>query len=145
MSTGSRYLKQFQYTLEQDSVSLTGSFAVDADGYVASYQGGGIESVADFDGGVTDGYYVIQLDNGWNHFYSFNAHPVCAANSSVASVQLKMDPTTIQTDIKNNVPLNIQCLDYAGAAVNPAATCQIFFEIKVRKSSVGPFDSSTTV
>lgn len=145
MSTGSRYLKQFQYSLEQDSVSLFGSFKV-ASTLVSAYQGGGITSVTDFDAGTSPGKFNINLANGWSHFYGANFTVVKAGISTTCKVQLIEDPATIQTQIQGSAPvLTIQAVDFAGAAVDVQDDTTIFFEIKVRKSSVGYFDTYTTV
>ena len=145
MSTGSRYLKQFQYSLEQDSVSLFGSFKV-ASTLVSAYQGGGIKSVTDFDAGTSPGKFIITLSNGWNHFYGATFTVVKDGISTTCKVQLIEDPSTLQTQIKTDEPaLTIQAVDFAGAAVDVQDNTTIFFELKVRKSSVGYFDSYTTV
>jgi hypothetical protein len=143
MSLGSRYLNQFQYTLEKDTVTLFGSFEVDGYGAVTHYQGGGVASVAAVD--ATTGQFDITLQDGWDYLFEVTAQVVQDTISSVAAIQLLMDPTTLQTDIKNKVPLRIVCLNYAGSAVDPATSASVRFKIVVRRSSYAPFDTGTTV
>ena len=141
MSTATYLLNQFQYSLEKDTVTICGSFTVDGYGEVATYQGGGVTSVAS----TGTGAYDIQLDDGWDHFFSLTAQPVKVTASTIATVQLVNVPADLQADIKNKVPLSVLTLNYAGAAADPSTTESIYFVIKVRRSSYGPFDTSTTV
>ena len=134
-------MNQFQYTLEKDTVTIYGSFEVDGYGDVTHYQGGGISSVAS----TGTGAYDITLQDGWDYLFGFFGQPVKTTASSIATVQLANDPTDLQTDVKNKVPLSILTLDYAGSAADPSTTESIRFEIKLRRSSVAPFDAGTTV
>lgn len=143
MSLGSRYLNQFQYTFEKDTVLLEGSFEVDGYGEVTHYQGGGIESVAAVS--ATTGTFDITLDDGWDYLFEVRGQVVQATASTVATVQLLMNPATLQTAIQTKVPLRIACLNYAGSAVDPGTSAQIRFAILVRRTAVGPFDAGTTV
>jgi len=136
MSLGSRYLNQFQLSLEKDTVILEGSFAVNSGGGVIEYQGGGIASVEQ----TATGTYDITLEDGWNYLFEVHGQVIRSTASDVAVVQLLMDPTTLQDDIKNKVPLTILCLDYAKAAVDPEDDAVVRFKVLVRRSAVGPFD-----
>lgn len=135
MSLGSRYLNQFQYTLEKDTVTLYGSFSCTS-GVVTMYQGGGIASIENTDTGTFD----ITLQDGWDYLFNLYGQPIKTTASSIATVQLANVPADLQTDIKNKVPLTILTLDYAGSAADPADSEVIRLEIKVRRTSVHPFD-----
>tara|TARA_R110000868_G_scaffold377410_1_gene642707 strand:+ start:76 stop:507 length:432 start_codon:yes stop_codon:yes gene_type:complete len=134
-SVGSRYLNQFQLTLEKDTVTLFGSFQCTS-GVVTAYQGGGIASIEQ----TATGAYDITLQDGWNWFFDFKWVSLKPTASEVAAIQLTNVPTDITADIKAKVPLSILCLDFAGSEVDPADTEVIKFEIKARRTSVGPFD-----
>ena len=135
MSLGSRYLNQFQLTLEKDTVSLYGSFQCTS-GVVTGYQGGGIASIEQ----TATGAFDITLQDGWDYLFGFNYVSVKTTATTVAQIQLTNDPADITTDIKTKVPLSILCLNYAGSAVDPADSEVVKFEIKARRTSVGPFD-----
>jgi hypothetical protein len=141
MSIGSRYLNQFQYSLEKDTVILEGSFEVDGYGVVSHYQGGGVESVEQ----TATGTYDITLQDGWDYLFECKGQVIRSTLSAVAVTQLKMDPTTIQADIKTKVPLTIVCVNYAGSAADPEDDASVRFKILVRRSSVSPYDTGVTV
>jgi hypothetical protein len=141
MSIGSRYLNQYQYTLEKDTVTLYGSYTVDGYGVVATYQGGGIASVEQ----TATGNYDVTLQDGWDYLFNVNATVYDSATTAVASVQVKDTYADAQTAIKNTTPIHLQLLNFAGAAVNPAVTATVAIEIRARRTSVGPFDAGTTV
>ena len=142
MSLGSRYLNQFQYSLEKDTVIIEASFEVDGYGEVTHYQGGGVASIAS----TGTGAYNITLQDGWDYLFELSGMEVKSTASTVAHVQLMVNPATLQANIKTpSVPLSIVCRDYAGNAVDPSTTGSMRIKILVRRSSVGPFDAGTTV
>jgi len=133
----SRYLNQFQYTLEKDTVTLFGTANIGASGAVSGLLGGGIASITKQ---ATAGQYVITLEDSWSHFFALEAQIVDDAVSAIARVQVLQDPATIQATVAAKT-IKIQCLDYAGVAANPISGAQLSFKIVLRKSSVGPFDT----
>lgn len=135
---GNRYLNQFQYTLEKDTVALYGSAVIGASGAVGTVKGGGIASVVKE---ATAGQYTITLEDKWSRFLGFIAGTTGAAISPVAYIQVLMAPATLQATVTGSKTILIQCIDYAGAAVNPTSGHVLSFKITMRKSSVGPFDS----
>lgn len=136
MSNG-RYLKQFQYSLEQDVCSLYGSMVVGAAGAVATVKGGGIKSITKQ---VADGQYEIELEDGWNRFLFSSSGFVAAAPINIAAVQVLETPASFQADFKADKKYIIQMLDFAGAAANATAGSVFSFCIQVRRSGVAPFD-----
>lgn len=137
MSNG-RYLKQFQYSLEQDVCSLFFSLNVGASGAVSSISGGGLKAITKE---IADGQYEIELSDSWNQILSFSSCIVDDALSNSAQVQIFENPASLQSDFKSDKKFKVQVLDFAGAAVNPTDGAQIKFEVKVRRSSVAPFDA----
>lgn len=132
-----RYFKQFQYTLEQDSVSLFGSLLIGAAGAVTTTKGGGIASIAKQ---ATAGQYLITLTDNFARFFNLTGVFVGTSASGVASVQILQAASTFQADFVANKTLLVQFYDFAGAAVNAASGSLFEFELKVRNSTVGPFD-----
>lgn len=128
---GNRYKNQFQYTLEQDSVSIYGGVNISTTGSVGSVYGYGIESVS-----LTGtGAYDIVFEDKWSQLLDWSFDVFDDSNSSVAKVQLKEDPATVQADVKADKTLSIQCLDFAGNAVDPASGSQIKIKAVFRYSS----------
>ena len=134
-----RYLRQFSYTFEQDQTTIYGRFVVGATGAVTSgtVKGGGVSGITRADVGE----YVITLSDKWNCMLEFNAWIVSASgNSGVAAVEaFNATPGNFQSDFRANGYFSVQCLDFAGAAVDPANTDIFYFKIVVRNSSVNPY------
>jgi hypothetical protein len=134
-----RYGKQFGYTLEQDVYSLYGRFVVGSTGAVGTgtVKGGGVSGITR----SSTGLYVITLSDKWNCMLEFNAWIVSASgNSGVAKVEpLNATPGNFQSDFRANGSFSVLCLDYAGAAVDPASTDIFYFKVALRNSSVNPF------
>lgn len=139
-----RYLRQFQYTKEADTVTLYGSFVVGAAGAVASFQGGGIESVVKES---ADGQYTITLSDTYNRFLKFDADVVWDEISQVVKIQQLQDPATLQEEVTQDREIVIQCLgptatdDTELVEANPEEDALIMFRVVLRNSSVGPFDA----
>lgn len=132
-----RYAKQISYQLEQDVYRLFANATIGAAGAVSSTKGMGITSIAKQ---ATAGQYIVTLSEPYNRFLKLNADVVAAAISGVASVQMLATPSTMQASIQSSRQLTIQCVDYAGAAVNPPSGSQIMLNIQMRNSSIGPND-----
>jgi hypothetical protein len=134
-----RYFNQFQYAYEKDTVIVFGNFNVGAAGAVTAgtVKGGGIVSVAKQG---TAGQYLITFNDQFSQFLDFSGQTVLATASGVANVQLLQAPATLQADIKANKQITIQCVDYAGAAVNPASGEKVMFKVVYRRTSVGTYD-----
>lgn len=133
---GNRYMNQFQYTLEQDSVSIYGGVNISTTGSVGDYYGLGILSVSL----VATGKYDIVLDDKWSQLLDWDFKTFDDANSTCAKIQLVNDPATLQADFKSDKTLTIQCLDFAGSAVAPASGSQIKIKVIARYSSYGVAD-----
>jgi hypothetical protein len=118
-------------------VTLFGSAVIGSSGAVGTVKGGGIASVVKES---TAGQYTITLEDLWSRFLGFNAGITDDAVSAIAHIQVLMDPATLQATVASTGAITIQCLDYAGAAANPASGSVLSFRITLRKSSVGPWD-----
>jgi hypothetical protein len=138
-----RYLKQFQYTLEQDSVTLYGSFTVGAAGAVSATKGGGILSVVKE---ATAGQYSVTLTDKWSKMLFVEASQVLATVSQVEKVQVLESSATLQSAVTAGTAFKLQFLGYTSATdptlveVNPESGTQVQLKITVRNSSVGRFD-----
>lgn len=135
---GNRYLNQFQYTLEKDTVALYGSAVIGSSGAVGTVKGGGIAGVVKES---TDGQYTITLQDNWSRFLGFIAGVTSSTINSVAKIQVLMAPATLQATVTGSKTITIQCVDFDGAAVNPPSGSVLSFKVTMRKSSVGPFDT----
>jgi hypothetical protein len=134
---GNRYLNQFQYTLEKDSVTLFSSLVIGAAGAVSTVKGGGIKAITK----TGTGKYEIEFEDKWSRYLDGHAGIVSAAAPNIAMVYVKGNPATLQADIASTKKLTIECLDFAGAAANPASGTVLSLVSVFRKSSVGPFDN----
>lgn len=132
-----RYLQQFQYTYERDTVTIFGAANVGAAGAVASdgFGGAGVQSVTKLGG---TGQYEVQLEDRFASLLDARAYVVGAAASAILGVQLLQDPATLQADFQADGKLTFVALNAAGAAANPADGEQIKFVIIARKSTVKP-------
>ncbi len=124
--------------LEVDLVKLFGSVVIGASGAVTSFQGGGILSVAKES---TAGQYTITLSDRFAAFLMAKFAVVGASALAVAQVQVLETPSTFQASIKSDGAITIQCLDFAGAAVNPASGAEIMFNFTMRQSKIGRYDT----
>lgn len=132
-----RYLQQFAFWFERNVVTIFAKALIGAAGAVTSYKGGGLASITKE---ATDGQYTVALSDRYNQLLKVEGSVVHATISGVAAVQVLEDPTAIQADFLADKSFKIQCVDYAGVAVNPPAGSQIEIKIEVRNSTSGPFD-----
>lgn len=133
---GNRYMSQFQYTLEKDTVTLYGSVVIGAAGAVALVKGGGIAGVTK----VGTGLYEFEFEDSWSRLLHVSAGIVSASAPGIASAYVKENPSALQADVQADKKFKIEALDFAGVAANPPAGCVISFVVVFRKSSYGPFD-----
>lgn len=134
---GNRNFSQNQMTLERDTVRLFAQILVGASGAVTNAQGGGIASITKES---TAGQYSIVLQDKYSRLLAMNAIVLDSSASAVATIQTLETAATAQTAVTTKVALTIQCLDFAGAAVNPASGATVMIELVLRNTSVGPFD-----
>lgn len=127
-----------QYSYEMEPVKIYGRFSVAAAGaVVAGKKGLGIESIVKE---ATAGQYTITFQDTFAKFLFLSSVVVDDANSVVAKIQVFEDPAALQADLKADRKLKIQCLDFAGAAVNPTTGAQILLEATMRQSCIGRGD-----
>jgi len=127
-----------RWSLEKEVGDIYGSITVGASGAVSASQGGGVLSVTKL---ATAGQYAIQLSSKYQRLLMASAVVVNSSATSVAAVQVLEAPSTVQADFKGDGNLVVQCLDFAGAAVNPASGAKILFKLEVRFNPIGPFDA----
>ena len=133
---GNRYLNQFQYTLEKDSVTLFGSFVIGAAGAVGTIKGGGIKAVTK----TGTGLYQIEFEDSWSRYLDGHVGFVAASAPNIAMVYVKNSPATLQADVQSTKKVSIECLDFSGVAANPNSGIVISFVSVFRKASQGPWD-----
>lgn len=124
---------------ERDCILVFGNASIGASGAVvaSSLKGGGMVSLVKES---TAGQYTLEIRKPNARLLSAEASVMHASISGVAAVQVLENPANVQADFKADGKLVFQCIDYAGAAVNPPSGSSIRFELKVRHTSSGPFD-----
>lgn len=85
---------------------------------------------------TADGQYTITLQDKYDRLLGSNAGIVAATATNVAAIQVLENPSTFQADFKSTATYTIQCLDFAGAEVNPASGSVLSIVLHVRNSSV---------
>ena len=133
-----RNLKRPSYSFEQDTVSIYGKFTVGATGAVTAgtVKGGGLSGVVR--NGAGD--YTITLSDKYNRFLNFEAWFASASgNSGIARVEpYNSTPANFQSGFAGGA-FSVKCLDYAGAAADPASGAIFHFRVVVRNSSIAPY------
>lgn len=133
-----RIYKNRMYSPEADIVNILGTISIGASGAVSNFSGGNISNVVKES---ADGQYSITLSEKYQRLLSVQVMPVIAASQSgVATIEILEAPASLQTDFKADSTFKIQLYDASLAAVNAASGTQLILDIKVRRSSVGPFD-----
>ena len=125
-----RQLMRWSYDKEVGDLTVKAN--IGASGAVSASKGAGLSS---FTKEATAGQYSVKLITPFPYLHSVNAQVVSATISGVASVQILENPATVQADFKSDATILIQCVDYAGAAVNPPSGSQIVVEFKVSATS----------
>lgn len=139
-----RYLNQFQYTYEKDTVTLYGEINVGASGAVSSIAGGGISGVVKE---TAAGLYSVTLSDYFQRLLFVEALVVDDAITQTVSYQILEDPAALQSDFKSDKTFKIQFFGATNAstttqiAANPANGAQIKLKIVCRNSTVGPYDA----
>ncbi len=129
-----------RWSYEKEVGDLYCTVNIGASGAVSSVTGAaGILSVAKE---ATAGQYTITLAAGYQRLLHVNARVVAASASSVANVQVLETPSTLQDDFKSANAITIQCLDFAGAAVNPASGAALMLNLVVRFNPSSVFDGT---
>lgn len=126
-----RLYKQFGASPDSGKVSFHGFITIGATGAVSAFKGLGISSVVK----TATGVYTVTMEDVFPAFLGANAIVVFNGVPVVASVAMKQSPTVDPGPLKSVV---LHTLDFAGAAVNPDSGSRIYFEIKMRNSSVLP-------
>jgi hypothetical protein len=85
---------------------------------------------------VADGQYTITLQDRYDRLLGSSAGIVAATATNIAAIQVLENPSTFQSDFKSTASYTIQCLDFTGAAANPASGSVLSILLHVRNSSV---------
>lgn len=117
--------------LERNVKIVYGTITIGASGAVASSKG--FDSVVKE---ATAGQYTLEPQDRYYRILSINVTPIKSSASSVAQVQLIEDPASLQSDYRADGKFAIQCLDFSGAAVNPASGEQLMVEMHMRNTTV---------
>lgn len=131
-------LRQFQYTYEVDLVHDYSSMILGATGAVGTVKGANVSKIVR----NSAGNYTITYKDQYQKFEhaDFHFQSNVSGGSGVASVEVKMNPLTLQATYASTNTITIQCYDYAGAAVDPSATSKLKIHSIFRKSSLGFWD-----
>ena len=133
-----RNFNQKQYSLELEPVKLYARVSIGASGAVVAGKNGlGITS---FVKEATAGQYTITFQDSFAKFLFLQSLVIDDVVANVASIMVLENPANLQADLKADKKMKIQCLDFAGAAVNPTSGAQILLEITMRQSCIGRGD-----
>lgn len=127
-----------RWSYEKEVGDIYCKVVVGASGAVTSASGAGIQSVTKL---ATAGQYAIQLSATYQRLLSSTASVVNATATSVAMVQVLEAGATVQADFKADGNLVVQCLDFAGAAVNPPSGANLLVKLEVRFNPSTTFDA----
>lgn len=128
-----------RWSYEKEVGDIYCMVVIGASGAVSSVSGGGLLSVTKE---TTAGQYSIALAAGYQKLLDLSCKVVDDAVTSVAAVQVLEDPAALQADFKADSTVKIQCLDFAGAAVNPASGAALMIKLSVRFNPSSVFDGT---
>ena len=137
MANSNRMFSRDQMTLEKDTVTLFANVTIGASGAVSSSFGGGLVSVVKES---TAGQYTVTFDKGYSRLFSYDVRVVHSSVTAVASVQIKLTPAALLTAVQTTGAIVFQCLDFAGAAVNPESGAALLIKVTYRRTSYSPWD-----
>lgn len=127
-----------RWSYEKEVGDVYVSVLIGASGAVSAINGGGVSSVTKL---ATAGQYAVQLQATYMRLLSTTASVVNATATSVAMVQVLESGSTMQAEFKADGNLVVQCLDFAGAAVNPPSGSRILLKMEVRQNPSSVFDA----
>lgn len=128
-----------RWSYEKEVGDIYGCITVGASGAVSLTQGAGVKSVTKL---ATAGQYEIATAATYSRLLAASASVVNSSVTSVAAVQVLEAPATYQAEFKADGKIILQCLDFAGAAVNPASGAKIMFKLEVRQNPLAVFDKA---
>ena len=109
---------------EKKLVKVYGAVTVGASGAVSS-EVGQLSFVKE----ATAGQYSVTSDRAFYRVMAVNVTKVGASISTVCSVSILETPSSLQSDFRSDKTFKVQCVDYAGSAVNPASGEVLLFEV----------------
>jgi hypothetical protein len=123
-----RYFQQFQLSIEKQVVSLFGKVAIGASGAptLDTAMSKGIASISRSD----TGDYTITLQDTYYKFLCSNFQFLYNGASNISETQL------VSEAVNSTKVITITTLDFAGAAADPTSGSVLYFELKLRNSSV---------
>lgn len=126
-----------RWSLEKEVGDLYAVVTIGGTGAVSAVKGGGISGVVKES---TAGQYTLTTEATWNRLLEISASVVHGSISGVAAVQVLEAAATLQSNYKADRSITLQCLDYAGAAVNPPSGSNLIVRLSVRESTSAVFD-----
>lgn len=133
-----RITSQFMASLEKSVVKLYATLTIGASGAVASFQGGGIESIVKESGA---GLYTVTTEDKWSRILSVQIQHVGQSASLVKSWSIDSAIASLQSGYASSREIVMQGYNATGTEVNPASGEAFIMEITMRHSSYGPFDA----
>jgi len=109
---------------EKKLVKVYGALTVGSSGAVSS-EVGQLSFVKE----STAGQYSVTSDQAFYRVMAVNITKVGASISLVCSASILETPSSLQSDFRSDKTFKIQCVDYAGSAVNPASGEVLMFEV----------------
>lgn len=111
-------------SVEKKLVKVYGALTVGSSGAVSS----GVGQLS-FVKEATAGQYSVTSNQAFYRVMSVNVTKVGASISTVCSVSILETPSSLQSDFQSDKTFKVQCVDYAGSAVNPASGEVLLFEV----------------
>lgn len=127
-----------RWSYEKEVGDIYVKVVVGASGAVTSASGAGVLSVTKLG---TAGQYAVQLSATYQRLLSASATVVNSTVTTVAMVQVLEAAATVQAEFKADGNLVVQCLDFAGVAVNPPSGSNILVKLEVRHNPSTVFDA----
>ena len=114
---------------ERNVVTLYAALTVGASGAVSS-EVGQLSFVKE----ATAGQYSVTSDKSFYRILALSSKSVHSSISTVCAVHILETATSLQSDFRADKTFKIQCVDYAGAAVNPASGEVLLLELVCQAS-----------
>lgn len=114
---------------EKKVVKVFGALTVGASGAVSSNVG-----QFSFVKEATAGQYSVTCDTSFYRILSLHLTKIGSSITTVCSVSILETPANLQSDFRGDKTFKIQCVDYAGSAVNPASGEVLMLELTVQAS-----------
>lgn len=119
------------HSTEKKVIQLYGALTVGASGAVSANIG-----QLTFVKESTAGQYSVTSTRPYYRILSLKPVFVHSSISLVCQVHILETASSLQSDFRSDKTFKIQCVDYAGSAVNPASGEQLLLEVVVQASEI---------